>query len=273
MSEVAIAPVAAAAPAAAVPAPAPEAAAAPTSAPAPTEPAKVEAPEFDWDKWDGKSDSLPEPHREVGTKLSGYFTKKYADYDEHKANAERYASEAERHKASYEALINDIGDDPRLTESQQKLQALEGVRAEFEAFQKQVEAEWQADAKAKTASLMSAHPRYFNDPAAVAKYKALAANGWSDPESIIAVLELGDDAVLAAEEHRRLGAPEAAALAHARAVSRAAPAKPKPSVAAQHMAGGPNGGKTPPTPASLGRNDPMPLAEKLKLVASKYAQR
>lgn len=82
----------------------------------PPEPA---SPEFDWDKWDGSDDALPEEGRFWATGARTYITKEY----------EQRIEEAERARSTYDAILQGM-EDPRLKELEDKVAAGEATMQE-----------------------------------------------------------------------------------------------------------------------------------------------
>lgn len=212
------------------------------SAPDVQAPSMIEAkkvPEYDWEKWDGKADALPEEWRDPVSKASKFYQDKYADYDDYVSKYEDAESKAQEMESLYNSVIESYGKDPRFDELNGKYetqtQEYTRLKEEHAQFQQQVDAWHKEDAKSYAENLAKSYPKYFTDDAAKAKLSSMLKEDW-DPEVAVKVLELGDAAVEAAKSAKSKGAPDALALEFAELSIGSRP-KPQKREAAQVMAG------------------------------------
>lgn len=224
-------------------APLPPAPAADAPVVAPETHAAPEAPSFDWTKWDGTLDALPETDRDRYRPVVDYYGKRLAERD---ADQERY----ERFMATLE-------DDPRLADLSKKYESetsahgltkkelaerserLKAAEAEIQAYRDEV-------AKAEADRFKAAHGEKINDAAWMDVVISAVDAGW-DLDDAARLADLHPDARAVAQQAMKDGAKASVALEYA--ALKAPPQKPRVNDSADLMAGAETGGRrTEPEP-------------------------
>lgn len=228
-------------------------------------PATAAEPEFDWDAWDLSPDSLPEAHREVGSKIVGRFSPKLGEYDEIRPKYEQL-------QGWFDAL--DAGrEDPRLAEYQGKATEWEGkhgaLQSEYEQYKARVEAEQAAQVEAWAEKFFAAHQEFLAVPENKSAYAALIQQDW-DPEVAMEIAKLGPAASAVAQEAKSAGAPDKIAVRLARAEAAATAPAPAPAATKRHaaevVAGNGPGAQSGPA-AHLSTNDGRTSTERARYAA------
>lgn len=227
------------------------------------------APEYDWSKWEGDSEALPEEWRDPVKNASKYFQQKYADYDDYVTKVEDAQAKIQELENLYNTAIEGYGQDPRFDELNGKYEhttkELQQIKSEYQAFQQEVEAWNQKEAQDYAQNLAKSYPKYFTDDAHKAKLSNLLKEDW-DPEVAIKVLELGDAAVEAARNVRAEGGSDSLALKFAELSASSKP-KPQKREAAQVMAGAEP--TSAPVSAKMSLKDANSREERIRMAAER----
>lgn len=120
-------------------------------APAPEAPIFPDADEYDWDAWDGTTDTLPEEIRGWHSKFDAGWTTKVSEHEQALAKAKDSAK-------AWENMFNSLADgaeDPRISQSQQALTSLQAEFAQYRQEMDEREARYTAYVEKET-------ERYFN---------------------------------------------------------------------------------------------------------------
>lgn len=121
---------------------------------------EVTADTFGWDEWDGSPDSLPEPHRPWAKRLAERYSKE----------SEAARAEAENARRVYEAIMEGR-EDPRLAQYKRDLEEAKSWKQKHEEavvaherFQKEVNAYFEAQARAAVDAFKEQNAWIFESP-------------------------------------------------------------------------------------------------------------
>lgn len=237
--------------------------------------------EFDWEGWDGKVEGVPDPWRKAVEGASGYYSKKFGDYDKIKGDLDTRGKEYESLKTEfdrvnrlYEAALANFGEDPRVQEIAQELDTLKSVKEtlenEYKEFQQQVYQWREQEVKNWGEQLAKQYPKYFSEEESGNKLLSMLDEGW-DAEIAIKILELGDSAVAAAKSFKAKGASDSLAFEFAELAASNAKVSPPKRDAAKVMAGADPAQA--PVRASRTLNDVKDHQERVRLVAQRALQK
>jgi hypothetical protein len=156
--------------------------------------------EVDWDKWDGKPDTLPEPVRPWYDRFNGRYTKERGDLEKQLGH----------YKTLYDALsFNE--EDPRIGELTGKVSTYEQKVAEYEARISQYEAAEEerlnTESRSEVDKFWSENPDFKTDEALRGKLASLVEGGWFY-KNAARVAKMPEDLQAWADEQRKAGVPE-----------------------------------------------------------------
>jgi hypothetical protein len=228
-----------------------------------SEPAPVSFPshdDFGWDDWDGTHDTLPEPVRGWGSRLSDHYTSQ-AD-----AKIKAHEESSDHTRKLYEALMG--GDeDPRVAEYSTKLTEWEGrygdlddkyttMQTEYEGFKANVEAAIEAEADAYAKTFRETNSDIFESNELATKFADLLEEGW-DLETAAKASRLSDAVLGVARKAKADGVPDAYALQIA-ASNKQRPSQPRPGA---QLTSGATTPSRPPAQSTAPNTDAMSLAD------------
>ena len=273
--------VAAPAPAAPVAAPAVSAPVAEASAVSPAEsseaisaPAASSAHEsFDWDGWEGSTDTFPEDVQPWAQKVSGYHTQRY----------DSLQSKNKSLKDLYDAILVG-GEDPRIAQFDSDKEAWGAERTGFETKQQELQASWDQDkqkhssyeqavyqyhvnlAEKQLDDFVQARPEILKDEAKYALFSELLDEDWDLP-SAGKLLEMPAAAVQVARKARTEGVPAAYAIQFAEKQAPPQVQKPQPRPAATITSGAVS--RMTPHVSSRGMGDAKSLDESRAMASAR----
>lgn len=163
-----------------------------------------EAPSFNWDDWDGVVDSLPEDHRDVGSKVSSRFESQMNDKD----------AELESLRELYDAMM--LGqEDPRVSKleaSQKEFDSrYNGLQEQFDGYKAQVEKAQAAEAQEWANKFEERHKDLLGDKKQRGRMVEFLDKGW-EPEAAVQLLTMDEEFLQMAEEAKGNGVPDSYAI-------------------------------------------------------------
>ena len=263
-----------AAPAAAAPAaPAAEvdASASSSEPPVSSEPA-VTHESFNWDGWEGKSDTFPEDVRPWADRISAYHTKQNEELQSNHTNL----------KSLYDSILTGA-EDPRIKQFDETKAGWDTERTEFLSKQTELQSGWDGSkqdllnyeqavfkyhvqqAEQQLEDFVNARPEILKDEAKYELFSGLLDEKW-DLESADKLLQMTPEALAVARKARSEGVPAAYAIKFA---EKAPPQvqKPQPRPAATITSGAVS--RTTPHASSRGMGDAKSLEESRAMASAR----